>query len=455
MYTGSSGLETTYYLGSLTERVTTAANTAYRYYIYVMGRIVAIRTRIGSSNTDYYVLSDPQNGVSRLDTSSGTEYVSISFTPYGNWRKASAWAGPEKASDLTALSAVTRRGYTGQTMLGTMGLIHMNGRVEDAVTGRFLSADPNIPDTMNTQSYNRFSYVNNNPLSYTDPTGFFSLSDLLNPFSDDNPLNPFGHVGRAVAFAPFAPLEFGRRTGDNLLRHNTWLQPIAEVAACYFGGPWGCAGAQAYLTRLNGGSVEQALIAGALTYVSYEATDYVNQARWNTTETILAKGVIGGTTSSLMGGSFKSGFLLSSGFASADAAYEHYTRHAPGWGPGEDRPGTYAPQGGPDSNWYFPASDYSVPEEFWDVNTFGYNQLLKGDGSWTDCFTQSGACSRFFDKIPGLQATSQLHDFFQNLSMSHGINWLNFPSMLPAAAISYAALLSQYYVPPTFVSQGH
>jgi hypothetical protein len=53
-----------------------------------------------------------------------------------------------------------------------MGLNHMNGRIEDAVTGRFLSPDPTVPDPNNTQSYNRYSYVVNNPLTLTDPSGF-------------------------------------------------------------------------------------------------------------------------------------------------------------------------------------------------------------------------------------------------------------------------------------------
>ena len=34
----------------------------------------------------------------------------------------------------------------------------MNGRVEDAVTGRMLSADAHIPDRANPQSYNRYTY---------------------------------------------------------------------------------------------------------------------------------------------------------------------------------------------------------------------------------------------------------------------------------------------------------
>ena len=50
--------------------------------------------------------------------------------------------------------------------------VHMNGRVEDAITGRMLSADPHIPDRTNPQSYNRYSYGNNNPLTFTDPSGF-------------------------------------------------------------------------------------------------------------------------------------------------------------------------------------------------------------------------------------------------------------------------------------------
>jgi hypothetical protein len=49
----------------------------------------------------------------------------------------------------------------------------MNGRVYDPELGRFLSADPFVQDASNAQSWNRYDYVLNNPLSMTDPTGFF------------------------------------------------------------------------------------------------------------------------------------------------------------------------------------------------------------------------------------------------------------------------------------------
>jgi len=53
-----------------------------------------------------------------------------------------------------------------------MGLNHLNGRVEDATTGRFLSPDPYVPDPGNTQSFNRYGYVLNNPVTLVDISGF-------------------------------------------------------------------------------------------------------------------------------------------------------------------------------------------------------------------------------------------------------------------------------------------
>ncbi len=50
--------------------------------------------------------------------------------------------------------------------------IHMNGRVYDPNVGRFLSPDILVQAPDNTQSFNRYAYVFNNPLRYTDPTGY-------------------------------------------------------------------------------------------------------------------------------------------------------------------------------------------------------------------------------------------------------------------------------------------
>jgi hypothetical protein len=47
----------------------------------------------------------------------------------------------------------------------------MNGRLYDPLLRRFLNADENIQDSQNTQNYNKYAYVINNPLIYTDVSG--------------------------------------------------------------------------------------------------------------------------------------------------------------------------------------------------------------------------------------------------------------------------------------------
>jgi hypothetical protein len=42
-----------------------------------------------------------------------------------------------------------------------------------------LSADPTVPDPLNAQAWNRYSYVGNDPLTFTDPTGFSWLSHFF------------------------------------------------------------------------------------------------------------------------------------------------------------------------------------------------------------------------------------------------------------------------------------
>lgn len=49
--------------------------------------------------------------------------------------------------------------------------VHVNGRLYDPQLGRFLSADTVVQFPGNLQSNNRYSYVQNNPLTYNDPSG--------------------------------------------------------------------------------------------------------------------------------------------------------------------------------------------------------------------------------------------------------------------------------------------
>ena len=63
--------------------------------------------------------------------------------------------------------------YTGQRFEEALGIYNYGARWYDPALGRFIQADSIIPNPGNAAMYDRYSYVNNNPLRYTDPSGHY------------------------------------------------------------------------------------------------------------------------------------------------------------------------------------------------------------------------------------------------------------------------------------------
>ena len=64
-------------------------------------------------------------------------------------------------------------GYTGHKFDTDLGLSYMQARYYDPVIGRFYSNDP-VGFTGEVDTFNRYSYVANNPYKYVDPSGMCS-----------------------------------------------------------------------------------------------------------------------------------------------------------------------------------------------------------------------------------------------------------------------------------------
>src|SRR5205823_6205951 len=96
-----------------------------------------------------------------------------SFDAWG-FRRTTDWQSQRPIGS----TSIVNRGFTGHEQLDSLGLVNMNGRIYDPGIGRFLSADPFVQAPTETQNLNRYSYVVNNPLSFTDPSGFNFLNDL-------------------------------------------------------------------------------------------------------------------------------------------------------------------------------------------------------------------------------------------------------------------------------------
>ncbi|MFZ1464633.1 MAG: RHS repeat-associated core domain-containing protein, partial [Anaerolineae bacterium] len=87
-------------------------------------------------------------------------------------RTAELWYKPWGESRGTPVGATpTTYRFTGQREDASIGLYFYNARYYDSSLGRFIQGDTIVPGAGNPQNLNRYSYVGNNALRYTDPTG--------------------------------------------------------------------------------------------------------------------------------------------------------------------------------------------------------------------------------------------------------------------------------------------
>jgi len=123
----------------------------------------------------YYLHRDFQGSILMITDITGVIKEQRQFDAWGNIVKLTDGAG----NPLTAF-LILDRGYTGHEHLLGVGLINMNGRLYDPLLHRFFSPDQYVQDPTNTQNFNRYGYVLNNPLKYTDQSGnAFGLDDAF------------------------------------------------------------------------------------------------------------------------------------------------------------------------------------------------------------------------------------------------------------------------------------
>lgn len=138
----------------LTYKSSSQAGTAVRYYTFG-GKTVGSRTGSAAA-TARVLISDAQN-TAHLSIASASNTVTRRYLdPFGNPRgSTSAWQG-----DHTFLDKPT----------DTNGLTQVGARYYDAKLGSFISVDP-LLDLTDPQQWNGYAYANNNPTTWSDPTG--------------------------------------------------------------------------------------------------------------------------------------------------------------------------------------------------------------------------------------------------------------------------------------------
>ena len=154
------------YFTPLYETVTEDGVTKNYHYLTAANGLFAIF--VTSSNGEeamYYTMKDHQGSLAAVIHPDG-DVERLSYDAWGRRRNPVGF-GYDNLS-----TATFDRGFTLHEHYDDFGLINMNGRMYDPAVGRMLSPDIVIQQEHNSQAYNRYSYCFNNPLRFTDPSGY-------------------------------------------------------------------------------------------------------------------------------------------------------------------------------------------------------------------------------------------------------------------------------------------
>ncbi len=315
-YTPIKGITTTHYVGGKAfERIITAAGAQTDKH-YIGDFAVITHAGVGETAvvTTDYLHRDHLGSVEAISDTAGALVEQLSFDSWGRRRQGN-WQPMTDAAIYNFDTQLTTRGFTGHEQLDPVGLVHMNGRVYDPTIGRFLSADPHVQAPGNLQNWNRYSYVMNNPLSYTDPTGFF-FKKLFKSIG-----KAFGKVFKAIGSA------FKKILRSPIFRAIIQVVGCALTAAATAG--LGCVAISTGLTLAAGGSIADALQAAAFAFASMGAFNVAGGIVEGIVGTISAgaqlaadaafavatvvkagvHGLVGGALAVAQGGNFLQGFI--------------------------------------------------------------------------------------------------------------------------------------------------
>jgi RHS repeat-associated protein len=252
------------------ERETKGGVTSYKHFINAGGMVVAVLTTntMGvTSSTDgtvNYLHYDHLGSVVAVTSAAGAVIERRSFDPWGKPRQTDGNAGTGELPG--GLNAATDRGFTLHEHLEGLGLIHMNGRVYDPTIARFVSADPYVQSPYDGQSYNRYSYVMNDPLDNTDPSGYF-VKKLARVWRDEVWRRP---VGRAVVAVIAAYLTWGSTLEASVGMEGFTAEEIVDYGIATAGEKAGAAAAAGFVGGAVGsGGDLKAAARGALTAAAF------------------------------------------------------------------------------------------------------------------------------------------------------------------------------------------
>ena len=336
---------TTTYIDGLFEQVydSSTGNLTYRHYILAGGARVGVETisansggTITADTLSFYVRDEVGSVIATVTESLGGANQTVALNSYDAWGKArptsgtTAYQDPAPGTFYSPTPSGKEEGFAGHDNLSDTGLVDMEGRVYDPEVGRFLSADPNVQYPFSSQGYDRYIYVNDNPLSLSDPSGYFAGNQWLGLAAAIVVTVACEGTCTAMTTAFLAGAADGYlSSGGNL--QQTGLSGLEAMAFTYVGDDvnWGDTAGDQFAK-----GVTESLIGGAFTqagggrfgdgflvvFASFELSPMIgsiggnpkiNPAVYfsaaNMAARVVVSAVVGGTVAAMTGGDFSDG----------------------------------------------------------------------------------------------------------------------------------------------------
>ncbi|MEK6288882.1 MAG: RHS repeat-associated core domain-containing protein [Acidobacteriota bacterium] len=201
-------------------------------YVYAGGKMVYSRQRTSSTGawSERYYLSDRLSTRLVLD-GLGNVIGRQAHLPFGE--------------DFAESGTQEKHHFTSYERDGESSTDYAVSRQHSGNVGRFMTADPYKPSAylIDPESWNRYSYVQNDPVNFTDPTGLFMLAPrfpydvviITHPDTDTTPTDttPPDAKGPGGGAAPSTPL----RPGETSERIKSFFDrtPCAQALRNIFG----------------------------------------------------------------------------------------------------------------------------------------------------------------------------------------------------------------------------
>jgi len=187
--------------------LTQALSDGTNAYIYGNGRIAQVNT------TTEYFLGDALGSVRQLTNPSGSIAYAKVYDPYGV---------------VTAAAGASQSAYGYTSEYTSQGLVYLRARMYAPGMGRFLTRDTWMGDYNRPLSFNRWMYVDGNPINKIDPTGLFSRTQVAQSFGFNNFSDVIGYYDTHGEHWGFLAALLRALPGDYLISEQFRIEPFTK-----------------------------------------------------------------------------------------------------------------------------------------------------------------------------------------------------------------------------------